>query len=489
MGTLQKDNSSELPLTIRCSFPITAKTLPLLTTLDAIDSTIIIVDNDLHICYFNNSYFNSYGSHWKRAGIKQEQLLGTPLNVNSGEFNEPIHLIQSVISGSENVIKDFYSEEDTGFMGIADIIKIDTEAFKGAAIIQNSRKQLDSLSSAVTYYKNMFMQLNESILSKGDLPPRFQQITGTSSQFVKTLRMASQVAPTSSSVCILGESGTGKEVLAEAIHYSSNYANGPFIRVNCAAFPESLMESELFGYDKGAFTGANSSGKAGKFELANNGTLFLDEIGEMPVSMQVKLLRALQEREITRIGGHKPIKLNFRLITATNRNLEKMIEEGTFREDIYYRICIIPLNLPPLRERRSDISQLANLFLSELDMPQFKNRLFSAEVMEHFLRYSWPGNIRELKNCVERMAILCPEEEISTEYLPSMLTKEQQKLGSKAEVFNPDNYNLKDIIEKTEYDTIKTVLAMTKGNKAKALEILGISKRNLYTKLEKFGLK
>ena len=488
MDTIAMHASSDIPLEERCSLPITSTTLPLLTTMDALDSTIMIVDKDLRICYYNNSYFASYGDHWKRSGIERHQLLGTPLTINDSD-SESVRPIKSVINGSKDSYKDFYSEKDTGFMGMTDVIRLDTEDFHGAAVIQNSRKQLDELSSAVAYYKNMYMQLNQNILSKADLPPRFQQITGTSAQFVKTLRMASQVAPTSSSVCILGESGTGKEVLAEAIHYSSKYSNGPFIRVNCAAIPESLMESELFGYEKGAFTGANSSGKAGKFELANNGTLFLDEIGEMPVSMQVKLLRALQEREITRIGGSKPIKLNFRLITATNRDLEKMIEEGTFREDIYYRICIIPLNLPPLRERRSDISQLANLFLSELDMPQFENRHFSQDVMEHFLRYSWPGNIRELKNCVERMAILCPEEEISTEYLPSMLTKEQQKSGPKAEIINPDNYNLKDIIEKTEYDTIKTVLAMTKGNKAKALEILGISKRNLYTKLEKFGLK
>lgn len=166
-----------------------------------------------------------------------------------------------------------------------------------------------------------------------------------------------------------------------------------------------------------------------------------------------------------------------------------MIEEGTFREDIYYRICIIPLHLPPLRERRSDIPLLAEMFLKSLDLPQYENRRFSDEVMDHLMHYSWPGNIRELKNCVERMAILCLDEEINMDYLPTAIAKSEKEAGVKAEVFDPENYNLKDMVDKVEYDAIKTVLAMTKGNKAKAIEILGISKRTFYMKLEKFGLK
>lgn len=306
---------------------------------------------------------------------------------------------------------------------------------------------------------------------------------------MKALRVGAQVAPTNSSVCILGESGTGKEVFAEAIHYSSACAQGPLVKVNCAAIPESLMESELFGYEKGAFTGANANGNPGKFELANNGTLFLDEVGEMPPSMQVKLLRALQEREITRVGGRKPIKLRFRLITATNRDLEQMVKEGTFREDLYYRICIIPLHLPPLRERRSDIPLLAQTFLSGLDMPQWQERRFSDEVLEQFMNYNWPGNIRELKNCVERMAILCPEEEIGVEYLPAAVASASRALPGAGVAPDLSQYKLHDIIDKVEYDAIRSVLSLTGGNKARAIEILGISKRNFYLKMDKFGLR
>ena len=209
----------------------------------------------------------------------------------------------------------------------------------------------------------------------------------------------------------------------------------------------------------------------------------------MPPSMQVKLLRALQEREITRVGGRKPIKLNFRLITATNRDLEQMVREGTFREDLYYRICIIPLHLPPLRERRSDIPLLASEFLASLDMPQWKRRAFSDEVLEQFMNYSWPGNIRELKNCVERMAILCMTEEIGAEYLPAAVANASVGLPGTGVAPDLTQYRLHDILDKVECDAIRSVLSLTGGNKAKAIEILGISKRNFYLKLDKYGLR
>lgn len=210
----------------------------------------------------------------------------------------------------------------------------------------------------------------------------------------------------------------GKEVIADRIYYASDRQGKPFVKVNCTAIPANLLESELFGYEKGAFTGAKATGNPGKFELANGGTLFLDEIGEMPMSMQVKLLRALQEHEITRVGATRTIKLDFRLITATNRDLEAMVEEGTFREDLYYRISVIPLNLRPLRERRSDIPVLANHFLQELQEQYGGDRSFSSAVTELLCDYTWPGNIRELKNCVERMSVLSTDEIISTEVLP-----------------------------------------------------------------------
>lgn len=324
------------------------------------------------------------------------------------------------------------------------------------------------------------------VLIKNELPEAFHHVIGDSMQMLRVLSMCAHVAPTQSSVCLLGESGTGKEVLAEAIHLSSLNVRGSMIKVNCAAIPDTLIESELFGYEKGAFTGANPHGRVGKFELANGGTLFLDEIGEMPMAMQAKLLRVIQEREITRIGGSKTIKLDFRLITATNRDLEGLVGKREFREDLYYRICVIPIHIPPLRDRRTDIPLLAGQFLRSQGTNSKRLRVFSDEVMDQFIEYRWPGNIRELKNCVERMAILCPDDCIGMEYLPPQIIKAAalDQTGN-----GEDQYNLHEIMEKVEYDTIKTVLSLTKGNKTKAIKMLGISKRNFYMKLEKYGFK
>ena len=317
------------------------------------------------------------------------------------------------------------------------------------------------------------------------LPAHFQAIIGQSPNFTKALYTAAKVSKTNSSICIFGESGSGKEVLADAIHYTSNYADGPFIKVNCASIPESLIESELFGYEKGAFTGANTKGRIGKLEAANHGTLFLDELGEMPKSMQAKLLRALQEHEITRIGGTKPIKLNFRLITATNRNLEEMVQNNEFREDLYYRICVIPIHLPALRERQSDIPLLAKYFLHNMNLTENTDYTFSSDVLQYLSNYEWPGNIRELKNCIERMCILCPDHEITSEYLPPNIVKNTHLTITD----QATTYNLKNILEKTEYETLRVVLSLTNGNRTKAIEMLGISKRSFYMKLEKYGLR
>lgn len=295
---------------------------------------------------------------------------------------------------------------------------------------------------------------------------------------------AAKISQSDASVCLFGESGTGKEVLATAIHYNSKRNKGPLIKINCAAIPETLIESELFGYENGAFTGAKTAGSQGKFELANGGTLFLDEIGEMPLSMQVKLLRALQEREITRIGGTKVIKLNFRLITATNRNLEEMVKEGTFREDLYYRINVIPLVIPPLRNRKGDIPLLVNHFLKQLNEQYNENKHFSKEAMDSLFNYSWPGNIRELKNIVERMDVFSETDEISAMWIPPYI-----KQAKKLTFAEQEGFSLQKILDDTEKDAILTVLKMVEGNRSKAIELLGVSRRNFYLKLSKYGIK
>lgn len=453
--------------------------------LDCLDDKVLLVDKEGKFRYFNRKYLEYYGKEWENNGITESEIYSQSLSAINTKDTQ---ILMDAIRAMKSVDKlynapDVKNVEHNVFTDIYPVtIK---EEFWGILVIEHNSDLIQELNHQLNYYKSLNQSLKQQLNNKKELPMPFQNVIGESRAMMQVLNVCAHVAVSNSSVCLLGESGTGKEVLAEAIHKSSNNMNGPLIKVNCAAIPENLIESELFGYEGGAFTGASPKGKAGKFELANGGTLFLDEIGEMPLPMQAKLLRAIQEKEITRIGGSKVIKLNFRLITATNRNLEEMIEEGTFREDLYYRICVIPINIPPLRERMEDIPLLVNEFLNSPDFSFGEQRTFSDEVMEQLKNYRWPGNIRELKNCVERMAVLCPDTCIDVEYLPPQITKAAVSSFSTVE----EQYNLHEIIDKVEYDTIKTVMALVHGNKSRATEILGISKRNLYMKLEKFGIK
>ena len=235
---------------------------------------------------------------------------------------------------------------------------------------------------------------------------------------IKTLLLADSVAKMDTTVVLCGESGVGKEVFAKYIRDNSRRKDAPYVKVNCGAIPENLIESELFGYEKGSFTGANKNGKIGLFEMADHGTIFLDEIGELPLNMQVKLLRVLQEQEIERIGGTKPIKIDVRVIAATNRNLEKMMEEKKFREDLYYRLMVFPIHIPALRERKKDIEPLAEYFLKELNNRYKGNKHLAENCMMILENYQWPGNVRELKNIVERAFIISQSDEITTESIP-----------------------------------------------------------------------
>ena len=235
---------------------------------------------------------------------------------------------------------------------------------------------------------------------------------------LQAVLLAGKVAPLDATVMLLGETGVGKEVFAKHIYQNSSRQDQNFIKVNCGAIPENLIESELFGYEKGAFTGANRNGKMGLFELADKGTIFLDEIGELPLSMQVKLLRAIQEGEIERIGGTKPISIDVRIIAATNRNLEQMMKEGTFREDLYYRLMVFPIQIPPLRERKDDIAPLAEFFLSQFNKKYNFHKKFSESSLCILNEYAWPGNIRELKNIVERAIIISSGDVIDPDVLP-----------------------------------------------------------------------
>lgn len=294
-----------------------------------------------------------------------------------------------------------------------------------------------------------------------------------------------KVAKADSTVLITGESGVGKEVIANLIHNLSERKEGPFIRVNCAALPESLIESELFGYEKGAFTGAKQNGKPGLFELANGGTLFLDEIAEMPMNLQVKLLRALQEQEIIRVGGTKPVKLNIRLITATNRNIKELIEKEQFREDLYYRINVIPLEIPPLRKRRDDIPFLINHYLQYFNKKYNVTKTFSISALNQLTAYDWPGNVRELVNLVERLVVMSESDKILPCDLPDPVF--QKGNGKNPVVENFMNISLKEALEGLEMNLIKDALERYQSTR-KAARYLGINQSTIVRKASKYNL-
>ncbi|MCS7163520.1 MAG: sigma-54 dependent transcriptional regulator [Thermodesulfovibrio sp.] len=307
----------------------------------------------------------------------------------------------------------------------------------------------------------------------------FPEIIGKSKPMQEVFYIMEMVAQTNANVLITGESGTGKELVAKAIHRKSLRSSKPFIVVDCTTIPENLLESELFGHEKGAFTGATER-KIGLIELAHEGTVFLDEIGELPMSLQKKLLRFLQEREIQRIGSTQRIKVDVRVISATNRNLEKAVQEGLFREDLYWRLNVVRINLPPLRERKEDIPLLVNYFLNKFANENNKPvPKIEPEVMDIFINNDWPGNIRELANVIERAVILSPSGVISIKYLPRRI---QEKIGWIEKKEN--TFNLFEV----EKSLILKALSCTGWNQTKAAEILGISRKQLRTKMKHYGL-
>ncbi len=310
------------------------------------------------------------------------------------------------------------------------------------------------------------------------------RIIGRSSSMERLLETVSQVAPSEATVLISGESGTGKELVAGAIHYNSPRREGPFVKINCAAITETLLESELFGHERGAFTGAERR-KEGKFFQASGGTLFLDEVSEMSLQMQVKLLRVLQEREFSRVGGEEVLKVDVRLVAATNRDLAGAIEEGTFREDLYYRLDVVGLQLPPLRERREDIPLLCQHFLqrfAEKNRKQIKG--FTPEAMDGLTRYRWPGNVRELMNAVERAVVLARSDYLSADDFP-MIGQGAQDNG--AEALPAVGLSGDQTLDNVERATILKTLEAVGGNKSEAARRLGITRKTLHTKLKKYG--
>ncbi len=309
----------------------------------------------------------------------------------------------------------------------------------------------------------------------------FANIVGTSRAMQEVYEQITQVAPTNTTVLLRGESGTGKELIAHAIHYNSARAKKPFIKVSCAALPPDLIESELFGYEKGAFTGAYGS-KKGRFELAEGGTLFLDEIGELSLAIQVKLLRVLQEREFERLGGTQTIQANVRLVTATNKDLEKAIAAGDFREDLYYRLNVFSIFVPPLRDRKADVLQLANHFLEKLSDQHGKNiKRIATPAIDMLTCYHWPGNVRELENAIERSVVVCNTQVLHAHHLPPTLQTAEAS-GTTMEL------SLEAATEAFEKDILQDALKSARGNRAKAARLLATTGRVFNYKVKKYGI-
>ena len=323
----------------------------------------------------------------------------------------------------------------------------------------------------------------ENLRLQGELANKYSinNIIGNSNKMREVYQMISQVSRSNATVLVRGESGTGKELVANSIHYNSLRAKNPFIKVNCAALPVNLIESELFGHEKGSFTGAINQ-KIGKFELANKGTIFLDEIGSIGMDAQANLLRILQEREFERVGGQRVIKVDVRIVAATNKNLEDAVEDGTFRGDLYYRLNVFPIYMPPLRERKTDILLLADYFLEKCAQENNKDiKRFSTPAIDMLMDYHWPGNVRELENCIERAVLLCEEGVIHSYHLPPTL-----QTGRESDTLPA--LSLEDAVVNLEREMIIDALKNTRGNISGAAEILQTTVRKFAYKSKKFGV-
>lgn len=361
---------------------------------------------------------------------------------------------------------------------------------------QKFAKEKKELSELKEYYE-------EQVIGE----QKFENIIGQSTKMQQIFSMLDMVAPSDATILVRGETGTGKELIATAVHNLSSRQNGPYIKLNCAAISETLLESELFGHEKGAFTDAKEMRK-GRFELADGGTLFLDEIGDISSALQVKLLRILQEQEFERVGGTKTVKTDVRLVAATNRNLEEMVKNGEFREDLFYRLNVIPINLPPLRERYEDVKLLLQHYLNKFMKEHRKQMHFSKLALEALLNYPWPGNIRELQNTMERMVLICPEGEIAPEMLNHVLPfnyrdmflpkDEEPHMHHTPQVTEPESTSptehapqklTKSSLQEMEKESIIQALIESRGIQTKAAAQLGMSARQIGYKIKKYGIE
>lgn len=435
--------------------------------LDSLYDGILIIDSEGIVRYINPAYT-------RITKVKEENIIGKKLSdVRKGSY-----LTEVIKSGKLQLNVHRKMDEVEYIVNMVPIYGKKNKVLGGISLL-NELNDVYKLTEKLNLSKIIIQNLKEHVKSLGSGKYNFDDIIAVDKKSVEIKEFAKRIALTDSNVLITGESGTGKELYASAIHNFSLRKDFPFIPVNCASFEKSLIESELFGYEEGTFTGAKKNGKTGLFQLANGGVLFLDEIGELEYGLQGKLLRVLQEKSIRKIGGSKEIPIDVRLICATNKDLFKLMEEGKFRRDLYYRIAIIPLTIPPLRERKDDIPALANKFISDLSQKYKKDMFLSQEAIQLLKEYEWCGNIRELKNIIEFTFNMREERVILKEHLPIKVEEN---------ILDSEIIELNEYINKVEKEYINKAIAKygdSVEGKKKAAKALGISLATFYNKLNR----
>jgi len=452
---------------------------------------ILVVDDERSMQEFLEIMLTKEGYHVRTAANGQEALALIRKNLFDLAILDirmpkmdgiaTLHHLKEISPDTVVLMITAYASTDTAIQamkrGAYDYI---TKPFKVEEIKMTIRKALENKTLQT---ENVFLrQIVEDKCRLGN-------IIGNSPKMLKVFDFVKKISPTKTNVLISGDSGTGKELVAKAIHYNSPRRNNPFVILNCGAIPENLLESELFGHMRGAFTGAISN-KRGLFEAADGGTLFLDEIGELPLSMQVKLLRVIQDREFTRVGGTEPIRVDVRIVSATNKNIDEAVQTGEFREDLFYRLNVIHLKLPNLRERKDDIPLLARHFLRRFSKELETNiRHITPEAMKRLMNYDYPGNVRELQNIIERAVALESSDVLTTQNLSSYMDERRDLTCGEILLEIPkDGIDLEQVVEDLEKTLILKALEKTKGIKKRAAELLHINFRSMRYRLEKYGL-
>ncbi|MBU3181747.1 sigma-54 interaction domain-containing protein [Clostridium psychrophilum] len=466
---INKKVDNKLSMRVKDTYISQANNLNII--LNTLNEFVVIVDENGIITMMSNTFKEFINRKDPEGKHVTEVIKNTKLHIVARTGEKQYGEIQEV-SGHKMICMRVPIMKDNKIIGaIGKVMFKDLSNFK-------------ILSSKIYNLEKAVEENREELSTDQKAVYTFNNIVGSSQKSLKVMDLAIRVAKVDSNVLITGESGTGKELFAHSIHNASKRLLKPFVKINCGAIPAQLFESEMFGYEEGAFTGAKKSGKKGKFEYANGGTILLDEIGDMPMNMQVKLLRVIQEKELVRVGGNEPIKIDVRIIASTNKSLEQLIKDGKFREDLYYRLDVMHLKLPSLRERTEDIEELSNeLRIKICKRCNVYSEGISREAIDFLKSYSWPGNIRQLENVIERAINLLDDDIcIMPKHLPEKIIK------GKTKKYLLDNNYLKDVVETIEKDIIMECLKDTNGNKKETAKKLGLSRAGLYKKLNRYNL-